>query len=754
MYVTLPALISSSPGWPVVAELLDGPDEETRSTTASKAMQRLEKRLSKIAKQNAISPAAQWASGELFQKSFPVQPMYIYQGRRYLAGPSIQFPVRIVRLRDDRGNLYCLLPDLGAEFFCPSEDLFATMLAETVRSITATMTPQQAVEFWPPTSSELKWVRVKVPRASKAPRSVRTKVLHLVAEPLARKSFPFIPVGSQLHAGYELDQVLSRGSCILVGESGVGKTAMLQASAKRLQKIRQLERKREEKASGLARWASLPQFWQSSGGRLIAGMQYLGQWQERLEAIIAELSDIGGVLAIENMRDLLSLGGASPRDSLGAFMVPYIKNDQLRIVVESTPEELDACRKLFPAFIDAIPMVRVEPLQAQDEVEILERLFVLDQQHHKTSFEPPLPSLIQRWCSQFQNYASPPGPSVQFARKLLAAKPPKRHSVEEAVQKFVQITGLPESMIRDDWILQRSDVASELQKDVIGQDHACHIASGIVTKIKAAMNDRQRPFSCILLCGPTGVGKTQLAKSLSNYLYGHGESKASLVRLDMSEYSGIAAGYRFLQDGSDKPAAWIQKIRAKPLSVLLLDEIEKAGSEVFDILLSLLDEGRLTDRSGRTTSFRNTLVLMTSNLGVRPSTAVGFTQDAIPDYVSEVKKAFRPEFFNRLDHVIPFRPLSPEVIRLITAKELQETESREGITRLRLTLQFTEGLISRLAEIGFHPHLGARPLQRAIETRVIAPLSHWLLDHPVYQRTLNLDWDRSIDQLTVSLAER
>ncbi len=127
---------------------------------------------------------------------------------------------------------------------------------------------------------------------------------------------------------------------------------------------------------------------------------------------------------------------------------------------------------------------------------------------------------------------------------------------------------------------------------------------------------------------------------------------------------------------------------------------------------------------------------MTSNLGVRPSTAL-----ALLKMQSRLRfrgqKAFRPEFFNRLDHVIPFRPLSPEVIRLITAKELQETASREGITRLRLSLQFTEGLISRLAEIGFHPHLGARPLQRAIETRVIAPLSHWLLDHPVYQTNVD-----------------
>ena len=163
-------------------------------------------------------------------------------------------------------------------------------------------------------------------------------------------------------------------------------------------------------------------------------------------------------------------------------------------------------------------------------------------------------------------------------------------------------TGLPLGLIDDTQALHKSDVQAALAKDVIGQEQACSDMAGIVTRIKSAMNDPKKPFGCLLLCGPTGVGKTQLAKSLANYLFGAGGDKSRLTRLDMSEYSGPGASFRFLHDSKGDSASWIQLIRSRPLSVVLLDEIEKATPEVFDVLLSMLDEGRLTDRFGRVTS--------------------------------------------------------------------------------------------------------------------------------------------------------
>ncbi len=406
-------------------------------------------------------------------------------------------------------------------------------------------------------------------------------------------------------------------------------------------------------------------------------MQYLGQWQERLEAVIAELSDSDAVLAIENITDLVRLGGGTPRESLAAFMLPYIQTGQLRLVVEATPEELDACRRWLPAFVDALPVVRIEPLTPRQETNLLDRFLKNDARDRKSTYDSNLADTIRQWCFQFQRHAAAPGPSVEFLKTCLASRP-KDLTIDEAAEKFIQRTGLLEIFLRDAWTLERAEVTQALQKEVIGQDAACDIVAGVVTRIKSALNDPQRPFACLLFCGPTGVGKTQLSKSLARYLFGHGEGKTPMVRLDMSEYAGIAAGHRFLLDNEDRPATWIQQIRSKPLSLLLFDEIEKASPEVFDILLSLLDEGRLTDRTGKVTSFRNTVVIMTSNLGARQSTAIGFSDSDTTDYVSEVRRGFRPEFFNRLDHVVPFLPLNRAAIQSIARKELSEVALREG----------------------------------------------------------------------------
>ncbi len=256
-------------------------------------------------------------------------------------------------------------------------------------------------------------------------------------------------------------------------------------------------------------------------------------------------------------------------------------------------------------------------------------------------------------------------------------------------------------------------------------------------------------FRVLVILRPTGVGKTQLAKSLANYLFGASSHKLPLVRLDMSEFAGVAAGHRFLTDANGQPTAWIQQIRMRPLSVLLLDEIEKASSEVFDILLSLLDEGRLTDRLGRVTSFRTSVIIMTSNLGSRRSTALGFGEGQSVDYATEVRRAFRPEFFNRLDAVVPFAPLDRAAIRSITEKELGDLRQREGLERYGRKITWTDRLLEHLAQDGFDAKLGARPLQRTIETLVVAPLSRWLVENGQnVANEIRLDWDERLRVIT------
>jgi len=248
----------------------------------------------------------------------------------------------------------------------------------------------------------------------------------------------------------------------------------------------------------------------------------------------------------------------------------------------------------------------------------------------------------------------------------------------------------------------------------------------------------------LLFCGPTGVGKTALAKALVEYCFEAGGQKDRLVRLDMSEYGGWGATQRLLQGPHGQPAAWIQRVRRQPFCVVLFDEIEKAAPEVFDVLLGLMDEGRLTDRYGRVTWFRSAVIIMTSNLGATTSASAGFSADAGPSYESEVAKFFRPEFFNRLDAVIAFKPLAREEIERITRKELAEMTQREGLAGAQI--EYTDQVIALLMREGYDQRFGARPLQRAIERLVVTALARWKIEHLNLQSArLRVDLDEKGD---------
>jgi ATP-dependent Clp protease ATP-binding subunit ClpC len=279
------------------------------------------------------------------------------------------------------------------------------------------------------------------------------------------------------------------------------------------------------------------------------------------------------------------------------------------------------------------------------------------------------------------------------------------------------------------------------------------------------LNDPTRPPAVMLFCGPTGVGKTHMAQVLASYFFGHGEEggkkgdASRLIRLDMSEYGGFDAVYRLLGPPQGEPGPLVKQVRGQPFSVLLLDEIEKAAADVFDTLMGVLDEGRLTDQYGRVTNFRSTIIVMTSNLGAGRSRAVGFGENVPParpgaqehagrgaggeqtQYQDVAMKFFRPEFFNRMDAVVTFRPLLPASVRLIARRELDAIARREGLVRGGVSVKWSEALVDHLAAIGFDARFGARPLQRAIEREVVAPLARWLLANAVSEgKTVVADW--------------
>ena len=243
-----------------------------------------------------------------------------------------------------------------------------------------------------------------------------------------------------------------------------------------------------------------------------------------------------------------------------------------------------------------------------------------------------------------------------------------------------------------------------------------------------------------------------MAKALADYFFGHGKEPGTgqadggpaggdrLIRLDMSEYAGPGAAGRLLGHRTREPGPLIKRIRRQPFSVVLLDEIEKADPEVFDLLLDVMDEGRLTDPFGRLTFFRSAILIMTSNLGADKQGGFGFGKGAGPSYDAEVASFFRLEFVNRLDAVIVFRPLDAEMIRRITEKELAELQAREGLARRGLTLAWSPALVEHLSRTGFDHRYGARPLQRELERVVVTPLARFLAEHPrAHGRRIALD---------------
>lgn len=751
----MPVLIDQPEPGVAIARLLDGQAYQAAGVSVEQAVRVLKRKLLREIKKHHISSIATWKQAELFKKSFSVQPAVIHKERRYPAGPKVSLPIRYVELIDQRDQLYLMLPDLGEILFVPERGLLKTILSETVRAQTAVLSPAEIHRLWPSDLSELRWLRLKLAQPPRFQTSAQTRVLASVAEPVSDRSNLTIVAGSRDEELALLRETVGKGSCLMVGEPGVGKSTLVRNIAREMQLARRKEHKRTRDRKREA--APLPpMFWHTSGGRLIAGMRYLGQWQQRLEAVIAELADIDGILVIENLLDLVSVGGSEPRDSLAAFFLPYLRSGSLRMIAEATPTELDACNRLLPGLVDVLPPVELSPMSSEHEIELLKTTLANRLQSTSMEFDAQIPACLSRLCRQFQSHSAPPGPAMRFVEELTgrrgAMDTPQHWTIPWLLERFSKRTGLPRGLIDDAMTLSQDEIAKQLAKDVIGQSAACSEVAGIVTRIKAAVQDPKKPFGCLLFCGPTGVGKTQLAKSLATYLFGAAEEKTPMTRLDMSEYSGLAAGFRFLNNAEGHSAAWIQQIRSRPLSVLLLDEIEKASPEVFDILLSVLDEGRLTDRFGRVTSFRNTVILMTSNIGARRSTSVGFGDDKSVDYSSEVRKAFKPEFFNRLDSVIAFSPLSHQVIHDITKKELQELHQREGLERYGHRILWTENLVDHLSRIGVQTQLGARPLQQTIETEVVAPLSKWLVENaPSESVSIRLDWNEPQDQISIQV---
>mgnify|MGYP002623491630 CR=1 FL=1 len=735
------------------ATVLDGTAGEAVAESPTAAVKQLKDLLLWVFSRDPDALPPDMRDPQLAEATVSVRPEYEVDDRPYPCSHRVPMRVPYVHgLRRD-GSRVCVLPTLGMSLTAHPSDAVENLIIDYVQRKLHGATPRALARLLPPAELTLDSLVIKATDRTWRQPQRTSALLETVADSLDDRG-----VRRQYHRALlrdrEIAQVCehlrnSKASLLLVGENGVGKTSIL------VDAVRMTRRHKANDDSDLVRTSSAShRFWLTSGARLIAGMKFLGQWEERLEWVIEELTQINGVLCADRLAGLLQAGGRDPGASVAAFLAPYMERGDLRLVAEATPGQLDACRQLLPGFADLFHVINIDALDNAAMRGLLNQLAANHERNFGIPAERGCTELLIRLTRRFLPYQVFPGPAVTFLAEAFTEaskydEPELRKS--HIVDRFCQQTGLSENLVRDDQTLAHTVVLDSLRARVVGQDEACNIAASVVTTFKAGLTDPRRPLSVMMFCGPTGVGKTELAKTLSEYLFGHGDGGQRLVRLDMSEYSGFDAARRLLTKPDGEVSDLIERVRREPFSVVLLDEIEKASPAVFDMLLGLFDEGRLTDHFGRTTWFTSTVMIMTSNLGGARSAPIGFDESQTPPFEREVRQFFRPELFNRIDHVVSFAPLRTEHIRSIAEMELRQLRQRKGLLRRNLELSWSEDLLRHLTSVGYDARLGARPLQRAIEQIVVGPLAQWLLQNrQARNQRLNIGWDRSVEHVRIT----
>lgn len=527
-----------------------------------------------------------------------------------------------------------------------------------------------------------------------------------------------------------------RANIIFTGESGTGKSIIIENIA------RLIAEERSAKTSSHSNLENL--FWVTNPYRMVSGAKYFGDWQEICEKMMEDLEYYNGILYIQDIIGLLQGSEGSAHSSIASYLIFFLKRGKIRIIGEMSPGELERAYRLLPGFTGLFQIIPVDEMNDSSVMYVMNNYVNYIKKYTNVSFDRDSLNLSFRLLKKYILGEKFPGKAVRFL-KTAAVKACKL-KIPEIKPDFInrvfsEKTGLPEIMFQDSMPFSENQVQNYFSKRVIGQKEAGAVFASLISTYKAGLNNPGKPIGTVLLAGPSGTGKTTSAKVLAEFMFGSSGRLNTLFRLDMSE---LQSGYQLsrILGSSSEPGILIQHIRNNPFSVILLDEIEKAHPAFFDVIMTLLDEGILSDWSGREVNFRSCIIIMTSNLGSSSAPSIGL-EPAETDYMKSIRNHFRPEFLNRIDHIIMFHPLDSDSVKTIASIELEKLKTMEKIQDRKIRLKFSESLIDWVSRIGVHPKFGARPLQRTIDQKIVPVLSRYLLQNP----------EQSDFQLLISLTD-
>jgi len=500
---------------------------------------------------------------------------------------------------------------------------------------------------------------------------------------------------------------------VLIGEEGVGKHSVLEEVVWRYQS------NFHEKKKGARR-----RLWLLNPNRIIAGMSIIGMWQKRFEAILKYLwqpkgkSGISDKLVVDNPVALFRVGKSAQNNlTLSHLLKPYLEKRLLQVILLANPKEWKIIQETDRSFSDLFQVIRIDEPDLKTSVKIVfQNRRSLELEHDCKITGQAINQLFILHRNYLKNNFLPGG-VMKLLKQLASKHKSKIVDAPEVREEFGKFSGLQEQIFDEYTKIEKEEVEQIIGRQLIGQPQAVETLANVVHAIKAKLTDKSKPLGSFLFIGPTGVGKTQAAKVLCNYLMGNEDQ---LMRFDMNEYIDASALERLIGDYYNPEGQLTGTVRHRPFGVLLFDEIEKAHPKIHDLLLQVLDDARLTDSLGRTVDFSNTIIIMTSNVGARAvSSKLGFAPSSGEDdsgiYRKSVENYFRPEFVNRIDRIVIFKSLElPHILR-IARLQIKELLQRDGFVRRTTILNISQDALEWVAKRGLNTRMGGRALKRQIE---------------------------------------